>query len=109
MPVSARTLIVSIGDGRIAIQDFDRIPPGPAIFTVSNTGEQTHNLFVEGPGVSKAIEQPLAKGGTSSLEANLEAGSYTIYCPVLNHRENGEQMTLVIKPAGAAAPTSTVM
>ena len=102
------TVLVTLADGRVLVQDADRVPPGPAIVTVTNNGPGVHNLFIEGEGLNRATEGTLSAGGTSSIDAVFKPGSYTLYCPVLNHREAGESVTLVIKPANAPPPTSTV-
>ena len=107
---SGVTVLVTLNDNSIAVADADRIPPGPAVFTITNGGSGAHSLFIEGPGVSKAPDSTtIAKGATSSMSATLQPGSYTLYCPVQNHRDNGESVTLVVRPAGAPAPTSTVV
>lgn len=63
------------------------IPPGPVVFTVSNTGSMQHSLAIEGQGVERQMASPLDPGGTGTLEIALQAGTYTAYCPVLDHRE----------------------
>ena len=103
------TVLVTLEDGRIAVADSDKIPPGPAVFTITNTGTQTHNLFIEGPGVSKADGDNLAKDATANVDVTLTAGTYTLYCPVLNHRDNGESLQLTIRQADAPPPTSTAV
>ena len=107
---SGATVIVTLNDNSIAVADSDRIPPGPTVFTITNGGSGAHSLYIEGPGVSKAPDSAtLAKGATSSVSVTLQPGTYTLYCPVLNHRDNGESVTLVIRPANAPAPTSKVV
>ncbi|HET7712597.1 MAG TPA: hypothetical protein VFL80_11760 [Thermoanaerobaculia bacterium] len=103
------TVLVTLEDGRIAVADSDKIPPGPAVFTITNTGTQTHNLYIEGPGVSKAAGDNLGANATANVDATLTAGTYTLYCPVLNHREQGESLQLIIRPADAPPPTSTAV
>jgi hypothetical protein len=104
------TVAITLADGRIAVQGADSIPPGPAVLTVNNSGPGVHSVFVEGPGVSKAPDtSTIAAGGMTSFDVTFQPGSYTLYCPVQQHRDAGEAVTLVIKPAGAPAPTSTVV
>jgi hypothetical protein len=105
---SGSTVLVALEDNRIIIQDADRIPPGPAVLTVNNAGTQIHNLVIEGEGISRSLDANLAAGGTTSIDVKLQQGTYTLYCPIPNHREKGESVTLVIRPPAAAAPTSTV-
>ena len=104
------TVLVTLADNRIAVTNADQIPPGPAVFTINNASSEVHNLHVEGPGVSVATDDATISGGaTTSIEATLQPGTYTLYCPIAGHRDRGESLQLIIKPAGAPAPTSTVV
>jgi hypothetical protein len=106
---SGTTVLVTLEDNRLVVADADRIPVGPAVFTITNAGSAVHSLFIEGPGVSKAPDvSTIAQGTTTSVNATLQTGSYTLYCPITGHRENGEALTLVIKPAAAPGSTSTI-
>lgn len=90
------TVVVLLEDGRIAVREA-AIPPGPVVFTVTNGGDELHNLFIEGPGVKKAAGDPIAENGTRTVSAVLERGAtYTLYCPILDHRQNGELTTLTV-------------
>ena len=101
------TVLVTLNDNSLVVQDPDAIPPGPAVFTVTNGGKQVHNLFIEGPGVSKAAGDSMPVGMTANVNVDLAPGTYTLYCPVLDHRTKGEELKLIIKPASAPAPSST--
>ena len=90
------TVIVLLEDRRIAVRET-AIPPGPAVFTVTNGGEQLHNLFIEGPGVKKAAGDPIAENGTHTVSVVLQPGTYTLHCPILDHRENGELTTFTVR------------
>lgn len=93
---SGTTVVVMLEDGRIAVRE-QTIPPGPAVFTVTNGGEQLHNLHIEGPGASVAAGDPIDARASRDVTVNLQAGTYTLYCPVLDHREKGEQTTITIQ------------
>lgn len=103
------TVLVALEDGRIVIQDADKIPPGPAVLTISNTGKETHNLFIEGEGLNKAAGDNIAPGTDAAMDVTFKPGNYTMYCPVLDHRAKGESILLVIRPSTAPAPTSTAI
>lgn len=90
------TVMVLLEDRRIAVRET-AIPSGPAVFTVTNGGEELHNLYIEGPGVQKAADDPIAKNGTRTVSAVLQVGTYTLYCPILDHREKGEQTTFTVR------------
>jgi hypothetical protein len=88
------TVVVLLEDGHLAVQT-QAIPPGPAVLTVTNGGKETHNLTVEGPGVA-VTGDPLPAGNTRPIDANFQVGTYTLYCPILDHRTKGEQTTVTI-------------
>ena len=88
------TVVVMVHDGRIVLPT-QAIPPGPAVVTVTNQGASTHDLHIEGPGVAVAGE-PLPPGVSRPINVNFQSGTYTLYCPILDHRQKGEQATLTI-------------
>jgi hypothetical protein len=103
------TVLVTIEDGRILVDNPDQVPAGPAVFTVTNAGSAVHSLMVEGDGMNKALPENLAVRATASLDGRLSAGNYTLYCPILDHREKGEATTLIIRSPAAPAPSSTAI
>ncbi|HUO85954.1 MAG TPA: cupredoxin domain-containing protein, partial [Thermoanaerobaculia bacterium] len=70
------------------------LPPGETTFTVTNTGEHEHNFEIEGNGIERELETNLQPGETGELTVTLEPGTYTVYCPVADHREEGMVTTL---------------
>jgi uncharacterized cupredoxin-like copper-binding protein len=70
------------------------LPPGETTFTITNTGEHEHNFEIEGNGIERELEANLAPGETGELTVTLEPGTYTVYCPVGDHREEGMVTTL---------------
>jgi hypothetical protein len=87
------TVLVVLEDNHIGVQE-QAIPPGPAVLTVRNAGTAVHNLFIEGEGINRAAGDSIAQGATATVDVIFKPGTYTLYCPVLNHRENGEQATV---------------
>lgn len=90
------TVLVMLEDRHIAVRE-SAIPPGPAVFTITNGGDQLHNLYIEGPGVKKAAGGPIEENGSRSVTVDLQPGTYTLYCPILDHRENGELATFTVR------------
>jgi plastocyanin len=73
--------------------------PGPQRFKVTNTGKLEHNFEVEGQGIEKKFDAPLKPGETKYMDVNLSLGSYTVYCPVGDHKEHGMKTKIdIIKP-----------
>ena len=89
------TVLVVLEDNSLGLPG-QPIPPGPAVLNVENRGSQLHNLFVEGEGINRAAGDNIAAGGSANVDVVFKPGTYTFYCPVLNHRENGEQATITI-------------
>jgi uncharacterized cupredoxin-like copper-binding protein len=66
------------------------------VLTVENRGTQVHNLFIEGEGINRAAGDTIDAGKSATVDVVFKPGTYTFYCPVLNHRESGEQTTVTI-------------
>lgn len=103
---SGTTVLVMLNDGSIAVRE-QSIPPGPAILTVENRGTGLHNLYVEGEGIQRAAGNNLDVGGSSTVDVNFRPGTYTLYCPVLDHREKGEAITVTVGTGTQPATTGT--
>ena len=73
-------------------------PAGEVTITMDNPDGNSlpHNVALEGEGVDEAGEvvQP---GSTSEVTADLQAGTYTFYCAVGSHRQNGMEGTLTVE------------
>lgn len=70
------------------------LPPGQTTFVVTNTGDVQHSFEVEGNGLERKLDSPLQPGQTAELTVDLQTGTYTVYCPVGNHRDEGMVTTL---------------
>jgi uncharacterized cupredoxin-like copper-binding protein len=71
---------------------------GSVTITMDNpSGDQMpHAIAIEGNGVDQdgEVAQPGAK---STVTADLKPGTYTFYCPVGQHRQNGMEGTLTVQ------------
>ena len=99
------TVLVLLEDKSIAVRE-QSIPPGPAVMTIENRGSELHNLFIEGEGISRAADNPIPQNGSGTLDVMFKPGTYTLYCPVGEHRTRGEQVQITIAAAGGTAPTT---
>jgi len=77
---------------------------GTITFRVSNDGQETHALEVEGNGIEEETEE-IAPGESATLTVDLEVGEYEFYCPVDGHRDQGMEGELIV--GGSSAGTST--
>jgi plastocyanin len=67
------------------------------IALVNPDGNQLpHAIEVEGNGVEEETET-IQPGGSASVTFELEPGTYELYCPVGNHREQGMEGTLTVE------------
>ena len=73
---------------------------GGATLVLANDGEFPHALAVEG---GDAATDTVDAGGSTELSLDLDPGSYTIFCPVGDHRDRGMEGTLVVGGGAAAA------
>ena len=89
------SVMVLLEDNSLALPG-QVIPPGPAVLTIENRGQNAHNLYIEGEGISRAAGDNIVAGGSAVVDVLFKPGTYTFYCPVLKHRENGEQATITI-------------
>lgn len=69
---------------------------GNVTIQMSNPSSIDHGISVEGSGVD-ATGTTVSQGGTATVTANLKPGTYTFYCPVDSHRQQGMQGTLTVK------------
>lgn len=74
----------------------DTFSPGVYTFEISNDGDTTHALEVEGPGVEDVESDQIGPGESTSLTVTLEQGEYTIYCPVDGHADLGMSTTITV-------------
>lgn len=72
------------------------LPAGPTTFQVTNNGDSVHNFEVEGQGIEAVLEQDLQPGESATLEVDLQAGTYEVYCPVGNHADRGMSLELTV-------------
>src|SRR5688572_10829022 len=89
------TVIVVLEDNSLGLAG-QPIPPGPAVLTIENRGTQVHNLFIEGAGIDRAAGDNIQAGGSATLDVLFRPGTYTFYCPIPNHRQNGEEAKITI-------------
>lgn len=64
-----------------------------------NRGDEEHNIEFELPGREEELEENLQPGerGTLSFTAPDQPGTYTIYCPVEDHKDKGMTGQLIVE------------
>jgi plastocyanin len=71
---------------------------GTVTITMENPegNQMPHTVAIEGEGVEESGENVEA-GATATVTADLQPGTYTFYCPVGQHRQNGMEGTLTVE------------
>jgi uncharacterized cupredoxin-like copper-binding protein len=88
----------------ISETDFKLNPSDPTVgagqvtFNVSNDGQTTHSLEVEGPNGEQELEPELEPGQSGTMTVDLSTpGTYEMYCPVDGHKEMGMEGEITVK------------
>jgi plastocyanin len=80
--------------------DFDKTtleaPAGKVTIVMTNPSSVPHDIALEGNGVD-VTGKVVTDGGTSTVSANLEPGTYTFYCSVDAHEDAGMKGTLTVR------------
>jgi plastocyanin len=80
---------ISISETEFALDpDAANAAAGPVTIEVSNDGNTVHNLEVEGEGVEE-VTTDLEPGASDTLELELVAGTYEMYCNIGDHADQG--------------------
>ena len=100
-PAAGGTLeLTATEDGGLG-WDPDALEAGAGEVTIRmanpDGNQMPHNVAIEGEGV-EAVGQVVQPGpDVSEVTADLEAGTYTFYCAVGQHRANGMEGTLTVE------------
>jgi plastocyanin len=85
---AGNTLTATETDFHIALSKSS-IPAGTYAIKAVNSGQTTHALEINGPGVSDKATAGISPSSTATLTVTLTKGSYEIWCPVANHKAMG--------------------
>ena len=70
---------------------------------VTNQGPSSHDLTVNGPGVSNRPPRFSGPAAAKQLTVTLKNGTYDLFCSVPGHRPLGMDTTLIVGSAAVAA------
>ena len=88
--------------GRVTVTEVEykltlsstHLAAGKTTLLVVNKGKLAHSLEISGPMLKKRlIAGTLKPGASRSVTVTLEAGSYTLWCPIDGHAKLGMQTT----------------
>jgi plastocyanin len=72
-------------------------PAGSVTIDFTNDASIPHNVTVEGNGVEDEATETITQSTATLTLDDLQAGTYTYYCSVGNHRQAGMEGTLTIE------------
>jgi uncharacterized cupredoxin-like copper-binding protein len=72
------------------------VPAGTVSFDIANSGEMAHSFEIEGQGVEESLDADLDPNQAETLTVELQAGTYTVYCPIGDHRDQGMEVELQV-------------
>lgn len=93
---SGTPIDVTLKDYSIDVASTGSLAPGTYTFHVTNNGPSSHNLTVDGPGVSDKATSTFAAGGSEDLTVTLKSGSYDLFCSVPGHKQLGMDTSLTV-------------
>jgi plastocyanin len=98
---SGKTIDVTLKDFSIGVASTGSLAPGTYTFHVTNNGPTSHNLTVNGPGVSDKATPTFAAGGSMDLTVTLKNGTYELFCSVPGHKQLGMDTHLTVGSGGS--------
>ena len=75
------------------------IPAGTVTFNITNNGTEEHSFEIEGNGIEEGLGANLQPGESGTLTVDLAPGTFTVYCPVGDHRAQGMELQLTVTEA----------
>lgn len=80
-------------------------PAGTVSFEISNNDDMAHGFAIEGPGVNEQLDDEIDPITTAVLTLELEPGTYTVWCPIGDHRGRGMEAQIEITDAPVPSET----
>jgi len=104
--VSGTSVDVTLKDFSITVAAGTKFKAGTYTFVVTNQGPSSHNLTINGPGVSNQ-GTPTFGPGTKNLTVKLSNGTYDLYCSVPGHKALGMDTHITVGPGDVSAGGGT--
>jgi uncharacterized cupredoxin-like copper-binding protein len=103
---SGTSVDVTLKDFSITVAAGTKFKAGTYTFVVTNQGPSSHNLTINGPGVSNQ-GTPTFGSGTKNLTVKLSNGTYDLYCSVPGHKALGMDTHITVGPGDVSASGGT--
>jgi uncharacterized cupredoxin-like copper-binding protein len=94
-PVARPTVEVTLTEYLITMPDT--VPRGVTDLHITNAGKENHNFLIEGNGISAKLANDLTRGDDATITLDLKPGTYSINCPVDEHKQKGMKRTLAVR------------
>jgi plastocyanin len=94
---------VEVQLAEFSIELPDSVAAGTVSFNITNNGEMEHSFAIAGGDFEDELTDALAPGGTFTYTAELAPGTYTVWCPIGNHREEGMEATIEVTEGAASS------
>jgi plastocyanin len=104
--VSGTPVDVTLKDFSITVAPGTKFTAGTYTFVVTNQGPSSHDLTINGPGVSNQ-GTPTFGTGTKNLTVKLSDGTYDLYCSVPGHKALGMDTHITVGSGGGSAGGGT--
>lgn len=108
-PALAQETTIEVELGSFYIDMPESIPAGPVTLEVTNVANMPHTIAIEGNGETITMPVTLVPAGPTSAtwEIDLAPGTYTIWCPIGAHRDQGMEITITVEGEEAEPPPAT--
>ena len=73
------------------------LAPGQYTFNVVNAGKEDHRFLLHGNGDSFWLDEPLKRGDSRYVAADLKPGKYEVSCPIDHHKQRGMSAIIDVK------------
>ena len=103
---AVQTVEVSETEFRLEPATFTLDEPGTYTFRAVNDGSVDHALEVEGGGIEEETDT-IAPRDSAELTVELAAGTYELYCPIGNHREQGMEGSIEVRGGAGGSGATT--
>jgi uncharacterized cupredoxin-like copper-binding protein len=98
VPVSGPGGSLKVGESEFKLTPADATTKHGAVkIDVTNDGQVTHSLNVDGPNGDIELGKDLSPGQSGTFTANLPPGTYTWYCPIDGHRAQGMEGKITVQ------------
>ena len=87
------------------IEIGDSVPAGEVVFELTNESDHNHAFAISGNDVDETLVDQVEPGSTTEASIELEPGTYTVWCPIGDHRDRGMEAEVTVTEGNDGAPS----